>query len=266
MKTCKLLCVMLVAVLLCSALFACGFRPQNDLTQPVDSTQPDPMETESTETDPVVTDPVETDPVETDPVVTEPVETEPVETEPVETEPVETEPAETEPAETEPVETTKPSTPSGGGGGGGGGSSHSHVWTETVVAPTCVSAGYTLRACHCGTSIKVDIVLADSNAHDWEITNPEVGATCTENGVFIAKCKLCEKETQQAEEAKGHSWDPEESCTEDKVCTVCQTVLPAAGHIFPETPESVTEATCKAGVAVKAIASDLTPSKSLFTT
>jgi hypothetical protein len=93
MKTACRAGALLLALLLCFALAACGG------TEPVNA---------GTETDPPVTQPPETDPPETDPPETEPPETDPPETEPPETEPPETEPPETEPPETDPPETDPP--------------------------------------------------------------------------------------------------------------------------------------------------------------
>lgn len=83
----------------------------------------------------------------------------------------------TKPAEPQPTPT--PSTPAG----------HQHVFTETVVAPTCTEGGYTLRQCACGKTEKTDSTHKRGHLYgDWKYLTT---ATLTREGYREATCTRC---------------------------------------------------------------------------
>ena len=83
----------------------------------------------------------------------------------------------TKPAESQPTPT--PSTPAG----------HQHVFTETVVAPTCTEGGYTLRQCACGKTEKTDSTHKRGHLYgDWKYLTT---ATLTREGYREATCTRC---------------------------------------------------------------------------
>lgn len=79
-----------------------------------------------------------------------------------------------------------------------------HNYTETVVAPTCESKGYTLYSCtRCQNSYqaneKAKLPHKESN---WIISEP---ATCVDSGKEIIECEVCHTITNEREiEALGH--------------------------------------------------------------
>lgn len=103
-----------------------------------------------------------------------------------------------------------------------------HVYTETVVAPTCLRIGYTLHTCACGHSYADNEV--DALDHDW-LEAP----TCAHDRI----CSRCDV----TEEALAHSYsmirstdaDCDSHSTETYHCSSCgdeyiDEISPATGH------------------------------------
>ena len=105
-----------------------------------------------------------------------------------ETDPAQTEPpvSNTEPpvSNTEPpASNTEPTQPTSTEQG------HTHSWTETVVAPDCVTGGYTTYTCSCGESYTDNKTSA--LGHVEQIVNGQA-ATCIESGVTEGvQCDVC---------------------------------------------------------------------------
>lgn len=79
-----------------------------------------------------------------------------------------------------------------------------HNYTETVVAPTCESKGYTLYSCtRCQNSYQAnEKAKLPHKESDWIISEP---ATCVDSGKEIIECEVCHTITNEREiEALGH--------------------------------------------------------------
>lgn len=79
-----------------------------------------------------------------------------------------------------------------------------HNYTETVVAPTCESNGYTLHSCtRCKNSYRTnEKAKLPHKESDWIISEP---ATCVDSGKEIIECEVCHTITNEREiEALGH--------------------------------------------------------------
>ncbi len=135
--------------------------------------------------------------------------------------------------------------------------SHTHSYTDSVVAPTCTSRGYTKHTCSsCGDTYNDNYVNAlGHNEGSWTTT---VAAKCTTAGTEKIFCTRCgETLNSRSISALGHSegnWtvtlEPKclEEGTEKIFCTRCGDTLnsrqiDALGHDYAS--EVVTEATCK---------------------
>ena len=77
--------------------------------------------------------------------------------------------------------------------------SHTHVFQNTVVAPTCTENGYTLHSCVCGYIYQDAPVAATGHT----FTTKVVEATCTENGYVLKEC-ACGYSYQEG--SGGHSF------------------------------------------------------------
>ena len=135
---------------------------------------------------------------------------------------------------------------------------HTHVYTDKVVAPTCTEKGYTLHTCTCGHSYKDTYV--NSKPHQYKATSGKE-ASCEEEGLSEeCYCELCGKVIISAQPipATGHSWDggkvtkePTETAEGVRTftCTVCtktktEPVAPVShSHSYTDT---VTAPTCTA--------------------
>ena len=68
-------------------------------------------------------------------------------------------------------------------------SSHKHTYKQTVVAPTCTAAGYTLNTCACGESYKDNQKSKLGHSYGaWGVTKE---ATATSTGLKERKCTRC---------------------------------------------------------------------------
>ena len=98
---------------------------------------------------------------------------------------------------------------------------HTHAYTDVVTAPTCTEDGYTTYTCSCGDSYVADYVAA--LGHN-EVADPEIAATCTEDGLTAGShCAACGEvlEAQEVIPATGHHYvDGKCHCGEEEVATV----------------------------------------------
>ena len=142
--------------------------------QPETTAQQIPDTTQGTT--PEAAPPEDTVPPESTPE-TQPEETQPPTASP-ETTPEAT-PETTQPAPTpeEPPQSTPPT------------ESHTHKYTKTQVASTCVDSGYTLNSCSCGKSYKSDYIDPPGHSYgQWTVTKePTASATGLEERI----CKTC---------------------------------------------------------------------------
>ena len=138
-------------------------------------------------------------------------------TEPIETEAktVETEAPTVAPIlETEPPATEPPA-------------DHVHIYTETVIAPTCVKEGYTRYACDCGYAYNGAITeIVDHNMIETE----RLDSTCVYNGYYIMSCTECDYE--ETHKLDAHNYIEIDrfgnSCNGYKIiyqCTECEDIL-----------------------------------------
>ncbi len=125
---------------------------------------------------------------------------------------------------------------------------HTHSYTETVTAPTCTEAGYTLHTCACGDTYRdAEVAAAGHSWGEWETT---LEPTAEAEGKRERKCAVCgtsEEETlPKLPEDHKHSYtvhtvDP--TCTEQGyVLYTCgcghsykEDIRPALGHSYTET-------------------------------
>ncbi len=94
----------------------------------------------------------------------------------------------------------------GGGGDGGSNSTHVHVYTETVVNPTCTHGGYTTFTCECGYSFQGNFL--EALAHT-SLDVSAVSPTCTSTGLTAGEiCSVCGVTivSQQVVDATGHEF------------------------------------------------------------
>ena len=109
--------------------------------------------------------------------------------------------------------------------------SHTHEYTETVVAPTCTERGYTEHVCSCGSSYKTDYTAAlghdyknglctrcgakDPSAHTHDYKAVVIKPTCTERGYTTYTCSVC------GDSYKGSYVDPLGHDYKNGTCTRC---------------------------------------------
>ena len=127
-----------------------------------------------------------------------------------------------------------------------------HVWTETVIEPTCTEPGHTVKTCDCGETVSGNEVPA--LGHDWSDWNIEVPATDTTEGSRSRSCSRCEATETETIPTTEHKHEYVET-TVDATCTTngytehrCAcgdyyvSDIPAPGHSYTEWTE-VTPAT-----------------------
>ena len=119
---------------------------------------------------------------------------------------------------------------------------HNHFYTETVVAPTCVTMGYTLHTCSCGDSYRDNYI--EGPGHKWDDGEIVQNATCYINGQIKYTCTVCNATRNEVILAK-HDWTEEiiqaATCTTDgllsRTCNICgarETEIIPAGHNWNE--------------------------------
>ena len=94
-----------------------------------------------------------------------------------------------------------------------------HVWKDTVVAPTCTEAGYTLHTCRaCGATKQDHTVKATdhSPAADAVLTK---APTCTEKGEQRARCTTCGETVSVSVPALGHLYSDTPTVDKQPTCT-----------------------------------------------
>ena len=133
--------------------------------------------------------------------------------------------------------------------------SHTHVFTDTVVNPTCTHEGYTLHSCECGYSFK------DSNtdALGHELVNEKVVSepACITKGKLLKYCSRCSHSETADIAPLGHTytgvWEltKEPTCgqkgVESMFCQICNAAqtrsISAKEHTYSEWVKK-TEPTC----------------------
>ena len=100
-----------------------------------------------------------------------------------------------------------------------------HSYTETVVAPTCTEAGYTLHTCECGDSYRENEIAA--LGHKF-VRGAIVPPTCTEDGYRNFRCSRCGERKIVTIPAVGHD-------IVNNKCTRCGYV---GGATLPTVPPS----------------------------
>lgn len=145
-----------------------------------------------------------------------------------------------------------------GSGTSTGGTTHTHSYTDTVVAPTCTAQGYTTHTCSCGYSYTDSYVNAlGHNRGAWTTT---VEASCLTEGTEKVYCTRCRNELDSRQtDALGHDYASEvitEATCKGKgemkyVCKRCEftyyDVIEPKGHNHDEAIWTTTVApTCTA--------------------
>ena len=129
--------------------------------------------------------------------------------------------------------------------------SHTHEYTETVIAPTCTTVGYTVYECSCGHTYRTDYI--DQTGHRWGSGEITTERSCTTEGVKTYTCSEC-GETRVEIIPAGHDWSEsvtvEKTCETDgeitRTCNDCgetETEVIPAGHTWLD-GTVITEPTC----------------------
>lgn len=84
--------------------------------------------------------------------------------------------------------------------------SHSHEYSEQVVAPGCTKGGYTQHTCSCGDSYRDSFT--DALGHSFSAYRSNGDASCTADGTRTASCGRCGADVSEADpgSALGHDW------------------------------------------------------------
>ena len=119
-----------------------------------------------------------------------------------------------------------------------------HVYSSTVIAPTCTTEGYTVHTCECGDSYKDTYV--STLSHNFGEFSDVIEADCFNGGTKVHVCETCGFEELVQVEPLGHKLNAEvtaPSCTEAGYTTyTCQRcgysytddATEPAGHDFGE--------------------------------
>ena len=129
--------------------------------------------------------------------------------------------------------------------------SHTHEYTETVIAPTCTTVGYTVYECSCGHTYRTDYI--DQTGHRWGSGEITTERSCTTEGVKTYTCSECGEARVEIIPA-GHDWSEsvtvEKTCETDgeitRTCNDCgetETEVIPAGHTWLD-GTVITEPTC----------------------
>lgn len=91
-----------------------------------------------------------------------------------------------------------------------------HVFSSTVVSPTCTAEGYTVYKCECGYSYTSDYV--GTKAHTYTVSNI-VDPTCESKGYTVYVCQCGHSYNGDAKSATGHNYNGDScvNCGESKV-------------------------------------------------
>ena len=121
---------------------------------------------------------------------------------------------------------------------------HTHVFSDIVVAPTCLEHGYTLHRCKCGYERKDQFT--PFGEHSYELVD-SVPPTCTESGRDDFLCAVCSDCKSTTTPAIGHQFADwvlieEANCMQggilERTCTLCEKTerkkISAAGHKWSE--------------------------------
>lgn len=113
---------------------------------------------------------------------------------------------------------------------------------EAITTPaSCENGGYTLHLCKgCGSSFITDYT--DPMGHSFDKGTPVTNPTCTGEGVTEYRCVRCGYHYVDGNAASGHTAGEEATCTTPQLCTVCGAVIKQAlGHSFKA---EITAPTC----------------------
>lgn len=97
---------------------------------------------------------------------------------------------------------------------------HSHMYYEVQrLDETCTETGFSVYACSCGDSFRVD---RPAKGHNYE-TDSLIPATCTEEGTLVLVCSRCGDTVKESIPAHGHDFEVTQegsaSCIEDSIVT-----------------------------------------------
>lgn len=110
---------------------------------------------------------------------------------------------------------------------------HTHSYTEEVVAPTCTEKGYTLHTCTCGNSYRDSEVSATGHHYQTQTIAP----TCTAQGYTLHKCVCGASYMDDIKLASGHNWGEwieKGDGLQERTCKSCgMTEQKAQGTILP---------------------------------
>ena len=95
---------------------------------------------------------------------------------------------------------------------------HTHVYSDTVVEPTCTKEGYTLHVCECGHSYTDTKTASLGHAYtEWTQTK---APNCTEAGQKERGCNRCDFTETQSVAKLGHDFEGAEwVVTKEATCT-----------------------------------------------
>lgn len=121
---------------------------------------------------------------------------------------------------------------------------HTHIFEDTIIAPTCRDHGYTLHQCKCGYEYKDRFT--PFGDHIFEIVE-SVMPTCKETGRKDYLCSACSAYMSKTIPIVAHqfsdwsnSQEPtcEQDCIQERRCVMCgetdHRVIPAQGHQWSE--------------------------------
>lgn len=90
-----------------------------------------------------------------------------------------------------------------------------HTYKESVTEPTCTKQGYTTYTCECGDTYIDDYI--KENGHSFTNYISDGKATCSTNGLKIAKCDNCDA-TDSIVISGDHSFSDEWTIDEEPTC------------------------------------------------
>lgn len=117
---------------------------------------------------------------------------------------------------------------------------HIHMFTDTIVSPTCQEHGYTLHQCSCGYNYKDHFTF--SGDHCFKLF-ASVPPTCTTSGHNEYRCAICDEKKYETIPPIDHQFEvwktvSKPNCTQDGIqeyrCVMCNKIerkrLPSDGH------------------------------------